>query len=93
MLHLLDMKSIRMFFQMYLLLAVLVQKGLKLRSEEVTNVSVCYSPWLLDASYCGLNICRTGSGHPAGSGDVLLTRCFVLILVPVSLNKLPASEK
>lgn len=50
MLHLLGMKSVRMFFLMYPLFAVLAQKGLELRSEEVINFSVCYSPWLLDAS-------------------------------------------
>lgn len=44
MLHLSGMKSIRMFFLMYLLFAVLAQKGLKLRSEEVINFSVCCSP-------------------------------------------------
>lgn len=70
MLHLLDMKNIRMFFLMYLLLAVLAQEGLKLRSEEVINFSVCYCPWLLDCCYCGLDICRAGNGHPAASGDV-----------------------
>lgn len=70
MLHLLDMKSITMFFQMYLFLAFLAQKGLQLRTEEVINFSVCSSPWLLGASYCGLDICRAGNGHPAGSGDV-----------------------
>lgn len=67
MLHLLDMKSIRMFFLMYLLLA---QKGLEIRSVEVINFSVCYSPWLLDANYCGLDICRAGNGHLAGSADM-----------------------
>lgn len=70
MLHLLGMKSVRMFFLMYPLFAVLAQKGLELRSEEVINFSVCYSPWLLDASSCGLDICRAGNGNLADSGDV-----------------------
>lgn len=50
------MKSIRMFFVMYILFAVLAQKGLELRSEEIINFSVCYSPWPLDWSPAGLGM-------------------------------------
>lgn len=65
MFHLLDMKSIIMFSQIYLLLAVLAQKGLKLKSEEVINFSVYYNPRLLDASYRGLGICRARKEWPS----------------------------
>lgn len=44
MLYLLDLKSIRMFFLMYLLLAALAQEELELRGEEIINFSVCYCP-------------------------------------------------
>lgn len=60
-----------MFFLMYLLLAVLAQEELELRGEEIINFSVCCCPWLLDCSYCGLDIYRAGNGHPAAPGDVI----------------------
>lgn len=71
MLHLLDMKSIRIFLLTCLLFAILAQKGgLKLRSEKWFNFSVYYSPWLFDASYCELDICMVATGNPADLGNM-----------------------
>lgn len=94
MLHLLDIKSIRVSFLMCLLFGILAQKGgLKLRSEKRINFSVYYSPWLFGTRYCELDIGMVAAGNPADLGNILLTRCCVIILVPISLNKLPGSER
>lgn len=48
MLHLIDMKNIRMFFLMYLLLAVLAQKGLEIRSVEelIFEIVAVHGSWM-----------------------------------------------
>ena len=71
MLHLLDMKNMRIFFLMCLLFGILAQKGgLELRHEKWIHFSVYYSPWLFDASYCELDICTVATGNPADVGNI-----------------------